>query len=267
MNRGLAADQNRKAATNRKHSDPPKRRRGEAPETGGPYTFEDVAKFLCRGAQPNQKLVQHFGRWARPMEDYPQVPLTPPMSRKEVVEALKVLDEAANTLLAALLNGQQTHFVMSAEFPPFDRMAMIRLLTDLRGRCRVSINSPMLSSKGRVKSGPETYPGYGADPRLFCASAILLAWRVVHGDYPGASNPWATKAAEALFHLVEPRRPPRRRTKKSKKKDHDPLNAWRRPFKEVRKRQPLLGGLHDWYVESVRSAIADDLSSGEAGSP
>ena len=193
MNKGLAADQKRKAATNQKHPDPPKRRRGEAPEAGGPYTFEDVAKFLCRGAQPNQKLAQHFRRWARPMEDYPQMPLAPRMSRKEVVEALKALDEAANTILASFTNGQQMHFVMSAEFPPFDRMAMIRLLTDLCGRCQVSINSPMLSSKGRVKSGPETYPGHGADPRLFCASAILLAWQVVHGDYPGARIPGLPK--------------------------------------------------------------------------
>jgi hypothetical protein len=41
-------------------------------ETGDPYTFEDVARFLCKGAPPNQKLAQHFRRWARPMEDYPR---------------------------------------------------------------------------------------------------------------------------------------------------------------------------------------------------
>jgi hypothetical protein len=102
----------------------------KVPRIGNPYTFEDVAKFLCQGAQPNQKLAQHFRRWARPMEDYPQVPMTPPMTRKEVVEALKVLDAAAHTILAAILNGQQMHFVMSAQFPAFDRLAMIRLLTD-----------------------------------------------------------------------------------------------------------------------------------------
>jgi hypothetical protein len=120
------------------------------------------------------------------------------------------------------------------------------------------------NAEGQVKSGPETYPGHGADPRLFCASAILLAWQVVHGKYPGARNPWATKAAEALFHLVEPKRPPRRRAKEEAAKNHDPLNAWRGPFEEVRKQEPLLGGLHDWYVESVRSAIAEDESSADA---
>jgi hypothetical protein len=234
-------------------------------ETGDPYTFEDVATYLCKGALPNQKLAQHFRRWARPMEDYPQVPLTPPMTRKEVVEALKALDAASNMILAALLNGQLMHFV-SAQSPGFDRLAIIRLLSDLRIRCQVSISSPTLTLKGRVKSGPETYPGHGADARLFCASAILLAWQVVHGKYPGSRNPWATKAAEALFHLVEPRRPPRRKTKEDTAKDHDPLNAWRRPFKEVRKQEPLLGGLHDWYVQSVRSAIAEDEPSGEIGS-
>jgi hypothetical protein len=235
------------------------------PETDGPYTFEDVARFLYKGAPPNQKLAQHFRRWARPMEDYPHVPLTPPMTRKEVVEALKALDAAAYTIRAGLLNSQQMHFV-SAQSPGFDRLTMIRLLSDLRMRCQVSIASPILTLNGRVKSGPETYPGHGADPRLFCASAILLAWQVVHGKYPGARNPWATKAAEALFHLVEPKRRPRRKTKEEAAKDWDPLSAWRRPFKEVRKQEPLLGGLHHWYVDSVRSAIAEDEPSGEIGS-
>jgi hypothetical protein len=188
------------------------------PETGDSYTFEDVATCLCKGAPPNQKLAQHFRRWARPMEDYPHVPLTPPMTRKEVV-ALKALDAAAYTILAGLLNSQQMHFV-SAQSPA----------------------SPILTLKGRVKSGPETYPGHGADPRLFCASAILLAWQVVHGKYPGGRNPWATKAAEALFHLVEPKRPPRRKAKEEAAKDRDPLSAWRRPFKEVRKQSPCLAG-------------------------
>ena len=234
-------------------------------ETGDPYTFEDVARFLCKGAPPNQKLAQHFRRWARPMEDYPQIPRTPPMTRKKVVEALKALDAASNMILAGLLNVQPMHFVMSAQFPVFDRLAMIRLLSDLRMRCQVSISSPTLSSKGRVKSGPETYPGYGADPRLFCASAILLAWQVVHRKYPGARNPWATKAAEALFHLVEPKRAPRRKTKKNTAEAPDPLSAWRRPFKEVRRQEPLLGALHDWYVQSVHSALAEDGPSVEAG--
>src|ERR1700678_1633830 len=54
------------------------------------------------------------------------------------------------------------------------------------------------------------------------------------------------------------------KTKEEAAKDHDPLNAWRRPFEEVRKQEPLLGRLHDWYVESVRSAIAEDEPSAEA---
>ena len=93
------------------------------PETDGRYTFEDVATNLCKGAPLNQKLAQHFRRWARPMEDYPHVPLTPPMTRKEVVKALKELDAAATTILTGLTNGQQMRFVMSPEFPPFDRLA------------------------------------------------------------------------------------------------------------------------------------------------
>jgi hypothetical protein len=234
------------------------------PEADHPYTFEDVALCLCKGVPPNKKLVQHFRRWARPMEGYPKIAQTPPMTRKKVVRALKGLDEAAHTILTGLTNGQQMHFVMSPEFPPFDRVAMIRLLTDFRERCQVAIGSPTLTSKGRVKPGPETYPGHGANPRLFCASAVLLAWQVVYGKYPGPRNPWATKAAEALFYLVQPRRPPRRTTKDDVAKDRDPLTAWRVPFEEAGKQEPLLGGLHDSYVDSVHFAIADDVSSGEA---
>jgi hypothetical protein len=232
------------------------------PEAGNPYTFEDVARFLCEGAQPNQKLAQHFRRWARPMEDFPQVPVRRPMTRKMVVEALKALDAAAITILASLTS-QEMHFVMSPEFPLFDRPALIGLLSDLRMRCQVSITSPLLTSKGRVKSGPETYPGYGADPRLFCASAILLAWQVIHGKYPGARNPWASKAAEAPFHLVEPKRAPRRKMKGKAAKDRDPLSAWRSPFQEVRKQEPLFGGLHDIYVESIRSALSEGAPNAE----
>jgi hypothetical protein len=118
-------------------------------ETGDPYTFEDVARFLCKGAPPNQKLAQHFRRWARPMEDFPQVPVTPPMTRKKVVEALRVLDAAAITILASLTNGQQMHFVMSPEFPPFDRVAMIRLLTDLANDAKSGLIPPRCRRKAR----------------------------------------------------------------------------------------------------------------------
>ena len=34
---------------------------------------------------------------------------------------------------------------------------------------------------------------------LFSAGAILLAWRVLHGAYPGSRNPVAAEAAEAFF--------------------------------------------------------------------
>jgi hypothetical protein len=81
-------------------------------------------------------------------------------------------------------------------------------------------------------------------------------------DHPGASNSWATKAAEALFHLVEPRR--RRKTKEDMAKDHDPLNAWRRPFEEAVSKSPCLADCTTGYVETVRSAIAEDEPSAEA---
>ena len=66
--------------------------------TGGPtaeaaceklYTFDDVARLVCKGADPPTGLALHFRRWARPLAESPNFPRRPVMSRREMVEALK----------------------------------------------------------------------------------------------------------------------------------------------------------------------------------
>jgi len=170
---------------------------------GKQYTFEDVARLVCKGADPPEGLVRHLRFWARPMEGFPKIELEPPLGRKQMVDALKELSSAADVILGSLAR-QPMEFVMAPKYPPFDRILLIDLLWDLKRRCHDSIFSPPLASaKGGVKRGPGhiAHPD-GTNPMLFCAGAILLAWRVLHGAYPGSRNPFAAEAAEAMFRLA-----------------------------------------------------------------
>jgi hypothetical protein len=157
---------------------------------GKQYTFEDVARLVCKGADPPEGLVRHLRSWARPVEGFPKIELEPPLGRKQMVDALKDLSAAADVILRGLA-GQPMKFIMAPKYPPFDRILLIDLLWDLKRRCHDSVFSPPLSSpKGGVKRGP----GHVADPdgtnlMVFCAGAILLAWRVLHGVYPGSQSP------------------------------------------------------------------------------
>jgi hypothetical protein len=106
-----------------------------------------------------------------------------------MVGALKDLSAAADVILQGLV-GQEMSFVMAPKYALFDRVSLIRLLWDLKGRCQDSVVSPPLSSaKGGVKRGPGgiAHPD-GASPMLFCAGVILLAWREIHGAYPGRAT-------------------------------------------------------------------------------
>jgi hypothetical protein len=120
---------------------------------GKQYTFEDVARLVCKGADPPEGLVRHLRFWARPMEGFSKIELEPPLGRKQMVDALKELSSAADIILGAVAR-QPMKFVMAPKYPPFDRILLIDLLWDLKRRCHDSIFSPPLSSaKGGVKRG------------------------------------------------------------------------------------------------------------------
>ena len=235
---------------------------------GKQYTFEDVARFVCKGADPPEGLVRHLRSWARPMEGFPNIEQEPPLGRKQMVDALKDLSAAADVILGGLA-GQPMKFVMAPRYPPFDRILLIDLLWDLKRRCHDSVFSPPLSSaKGGVKRGPGpiAHPD-GTNLMVFCAGAILLAWRVLHGAYPGSRNP---VAAEALFRLATG--PPGKADSQSKRasRGKNPLTAWRGPFEVARAKEPILGPLHDIYLRNLRHALGmdepqpgGDLSEGE----
>lgn len=226
---------------------------------GKQYTFEDVARLVCKGADPPEGLVRHLRSWARPMDGLPKIELEPPLGRKQMVDALKDLSAAADVILRGLA-GQPMKFVMAPKYPSFDRILLIDLLWDLKRRCHDSVFSPPLSSaKGGVKRGPGhiAHPD-GTNLMVFCAGAILLAWRVLHGAYPGSRNPVAAEAAEALFRLATG--PPGKADSQPKRssRGENPLTAWRRPFEVARAKEPILGPLHEIYLRNLRHALGMD---------
>jgi hypothetical protein len=151
-------------------------------------------------------------------------------------------------------------FVMAPKYPPFDRILLINLLWDLKRRCHDSVFSPPLSSaKGGVKRGPGhiAHPDE-ANPMLFCAGAILLVWRVLHGTYPGSRNPVASEAAEALFRLATGPAGKAGSQNKRSSRGENPLTAWRRPFEVAKAKEPILGPLHDIYLRNLRHAHSMD---------
>ena len=238
---------------------------------GKQYTFEDVARLVCKGADPPEGLVRHFRSWARPLEGLPKIEQEPPLARKQMVDALKDLSGAADVILRGL-TGQPMKFVMAPKYRPFDRILLIDLLWDLKRRCHDSVFSPPLSSaKGGVKRGPGpiAHPDV-TNPMLFCAGAILLAWRVRHGAYPGSRNPGAAEAAEALFHLMTGPAGKAESQHERAISGDNPLTAWRSPFEVARAKEPILGPLHDIYLRNLRHALGlaepppeGDLSHGE----
>jgi hypothetical protein len=139
---------------------------------GKQYTFEDVARLVCKGADPPEGLVRHLRSWARPLEGFPKIEQEPPLGRKQMVDALKDLSAAADVILRGLA-GQPMSFVMAPKYPPFDRISLIDLLWDLKRRCHDSVFSPPLSSAtGGVKRGH----------RHHCASRWNKSNRVLRGS-------------------------------------------------------------------------------------
>jgi hypothetical protein len=228
------------------------------------YSFEDVARLICKGRDPTECLAGHFRIWAWPMEVFPNVKQKPPLKRKPMIDALTALASAADVILGSLHDSRQMDFVMASKHGPFDRVALIQQLWDLKRRCGDSLVLPMLASAdGAAKPGPGFASPERNNLRVYCASVILLAWRTLHGSYPGSRNPWAREAAEALFRLASaPAGRPDLQPEGSKAKD--PLSAWRRPFEVARANEPILGQSREFYLSHLRLALArDELSKGQ----
>jgi hypothetical protein len=82
---------------------------------GKQYTFEDVARLVCKGADPTDGLVHHFRFWAWPMAGFPKIEQKPRLTRGPMVEALNVLRSAADIILGGLADSQQMTLVMDAK--------------------------------------------------------------------------------------------------------------------------------------------------------
>jgi hypothetical protein len=120
-----------------------------------------------------------------------------------MVEALKNVGGAADVILRAL-TGPPASFLMAPKYALFDRVALIKLLLDLKGRCwDAIITPPLASAKDGVKRGAgDTARPDGKSPQTLCAGAILLVWQEIHGTLPSSRNPSACEAARALFQLT-----------------------------------------------------------------
>lgn len=227
------------------------------------YTFDDVARLVCKGADPPPGLALHFRKWARPLEGYPDFPRPQPMSRREMVEALKEIGGAADVILAGLC-GQPAGFLGAPESSAHsDRIALINLLLDLKRKCWHAIAAPPLASaQGGVKRGPgDAARPDGTSLATICAGATLLAWQEIHRTLPGSRNQHAWEAAEAFYQLAsdpieggEPRlaRP---------SWGNNLLTSWRRPFEAARAQSPILGASHDVYLHGLRAALAAGSAS------
>jgi hypothetical protein len=251
---GKAPPPGPKASTDQKSATAPKKA----------YSFDDVARLVCKGKDPPEKLAEHFRRYGRPLDSLPLEYRNHPalknrrqMSRREVVDSLKEIGGAVEVIVKGLTS-DVAGFIFAEKFPYHDRVATIRLLMDLRNRCQESISTPPLASpKGGVKRGPgDVARPAGLSIHVIAASMILLAWKEIHRRPAGAINPHARAAAEALYQLItdpvdgaEPsQRPPKRGA--------DSLASWRRHFRIAKSHNPMLGVSHDIYVQSARNALA-----------
>ena len=153
---------------------------------GKQYTFEDVARLVCKGADPPEGLVRHFRSWARPLEGLPKIEQEPPLARKQMVDALKDLSGAADVILRGL-TGQPMKFVMAPKYRPFDRILLIDLLWDLKRRCHdFCFLSAAFFSEGRceARSGPHCASRCyksdvvlrRSDPPRLAGSSRSLSW-------------------------------------------------------------------------------------------
>jgi hypothetical protein len=228
------------------------------------HTFEEVARLVCKGTKPAEGLAGHFRFWAWPMEGVvPEIPRQPTLTRKQAVSALGALKAAADVIVAGLTSGPLMAFVMGEKYDLFDRVTLLKLLSELSRRCEDSATSePLTSADGRVRRGPGAIASpHKADPRTYCASVILLAWREIHGSYPGSRNPSATQAAEAFFCLASAPAGQPQLQRRNRSKKGDPLTAWRRPFENARANEPVLGALQGIYLRHLRAALGLDEPS------
>ena len=234
-----------------------KRRTPKPAQAEEVHTFEEVARFVCKGSDPPPALIASFQRWAQPEGYWGHNPVDE-MTRREVVAALKELCGAAEIILKGL-DTRAGNFILSPEYEVFDRWGLAALLKDIQTRCRAAVASSALSSaNGRVKSGPGGVARVsGNNARTTCARAIVIAWREINKETPASRNRFVVKAADALYFLmtdpIKGQAPKERRTNDV----GNPTDRWKKHFQAAKKQLPEHEWTFDVYFLILRAAFIE----------
>jgi hypothetical protein len=123
-----------------------------------------------------------------------------------------------------------------------DRLAICRLMSDLVRRAKEGV-SWLVTENGKTKAGrSRAVPPGSFPPETYCAAIIAEAWSFVHGVEPAPKHQKAATAAHLFWResfeglsMEETKLALEwMRAKDAKKSWGEPLNGWRRHFKQAK---------------------------------
>ena len=177
-------------------------------------------------------------------------------------KTLEGVRAAAALILSALNDGETRGFLDAASSGAIpDRLAIYRLMSDLVRRAEEGI-SWLVTEGGKTKAGrSRAVPPGSFPPKTYCAAIIAEAWSFVHGVEPAPKNQKAAAAAHLFWResleglsMEETKLALEwMRAKDAKKSWGEPLNGWRRHFKQAK--EP--------HVSEMRKEIRRHLTEGK----
>ena len=183
-------------------------------------------------------------------------------TRAHMRKNLEGVRAGAAPILIALDDGETRGFLDAASPGTIpDRLAICRLMSDLVRRAEEGV-SWLVTEDGETKvgRGRAVPPGY-FPPKTYCAAIIAEAWSFVHGVEPAPTNQKAAAAAHLLWResleglSMEKTKLALEwmRATDAKKSWGEPLNGWRRHFKQAK--EP--------HVSEMRKEIRRHLTEGK----
>lgn len=208
--------------------------------------FEQIAKSVVAKSvvvDPPRWLAEHLRRWSSSiLLDYAVEDRQP--ARAEMRAILAEISRAALLLQRALGEPTVREFLDAGGNGPIPAPGNLdAALVDVRDRAeRASLFPTLVNAKGKTKAGPGRAALEGAiSPQTYCALLVAETWKHFGGDYPGARNQKAAKAAEDYWRLSGCER---------RSWSRKPLNAWRPHFETARSAK-----LDGWRAEYRRHLI------------
>jgi hypothetical protein len=184
------------------------------------------------GHTPPEWLIEYFVNWSGSLAMHRHV-WEQRMSRAQVTERLKRMQEAALELSNALSEPELTEYL--APKPNPDEIADVRrVLMLVHGWTEGGGKSAgLVTANGKTRAGAGlAVPARSISPQVFCALIVSEAWKYVRGRSHGPRNRKAAAAAQELWNLaVVPGGDRLPRTERERR--GDPLNGWRPHFTTV----------------------------------